>query len=103
VDRHEHIGEGHLSRSGFEPLVNDERFRDIPGILETPPLEDGSDSFESGLLTLRSYVHDGRDPPTMKTVALVADTFCITPYMARMAGDAPMMLPKEERFVSRMA
>ena len=35
VDRHEHIGKGEIGLAGFRHLMNDERFRDIPKILET--------------------------------------------------------------------
>lgn len=36
VDRHEHIGMGKLGKEAFALLFNDERFFDIPKILETP-------------------------------------------------------------------
>ena len=36
VDRHEHIGKGKIGINGFKLLFNDERFFDIPKILETP-------------------------------------------------------------------
>lgn len=36
VDRHENIGEGHIGMKGFEMLMRDERFDDLPMILETP-------------------------------------------------------------------
>lgn len=36
VDRHEHIGKGELGLETFRLLFNDERFFDIPKILETP-------------------------------------------------------------------
>jgi len=36
VDRHTHIGQGRIGKEPFGFLVKDERFRDIPGILETP-------------------------------------------------------------------
>lgn len=35
VDRHEHIGEGTLGLRPFRRLVNDPRFADIPGFVET--------------------------------------------------------------------
>ncbi len=35
VDRHEHIGKGRIGLTGFRLLMNDERFRDVPKILET--------------------------------------------------------------------
>ncbi len=36
VDRHEHIGKGELGLEPFRLLFNDERFYEIPKILETP-------------------------------------------------------------------
>jgi deoxyribonuclease-4 len=36
VDRHEHIGAGHLGLEPFRRLVNDIRFRGLPMLLETP-------------------------------------------------------------------
>ena len=36
VDRHTHIGEGYLGLAAFRNLVNDDRFTDLPMILETP-------------------------------------------------------------------
>lgn len=36
VDRHEDIGKGAIGLDGFEMLMNDSRFFDIPKILETP-------------------------------------------------------------------
>jgi deoxyribonuclease-4 len=36
VDRHAHIGEGTIGRAGFACLMQDQRFVEIPMILETP-------------------------------------------------------------------
>lgn len=36
VDRHEHIGKGHLGLEPFRRIVNDPRFQDLPMLLETP-------------------------------------------------------------------
>lgn len=36
VDRHEHIGDGHLGLEAFRRLVNDPRFAHLPMLLETP-------------------------------------------------------------------
>jgi deoxyribonuclease-4 len=41
VDRHAHIGQGHLGLEPFRLLVNDPRFRDHPMLLETPK-DDGT-------------------------------------------------------------
>ncbi|MHA2180857.1 MAG: deoxyribonuclease IV [Promethearchaeota archaeon] len=40
VDRHTHIGKGKIGKVPFGYFINDERFKDIPGILETPKGED---------------------------------------------------------------
>lgn len=57
VDRHEHIGEGHIGLDGFALLLNDERFRRIPKLLETPKrIEHESD--RRNLRTLRSLITD---------------------------------------------
>ncbi len=36
LDRHEHIGQGRLGLEPFRMLLNDERFRELPKVLETP-------------------------------------------------------------------
>lgn len=36
VDRHEHIGKGKVGRAGFRNIMNDARWRNLPGLLETP-------------------------------------------------------------------
>jgi deoxyribonuclease-4 len=36
VDRHEHIGKGTIGKAGFRLLMNDDRFKNTPKILETP-------------------------------------------------------------------
>jgi len=36
LDRHEHIGKGYLGLEPFHMLLNDERFRGLPMVLETP-------------------------------------------------------------------
>lgn len=40
VDRHEHIGKGHIGLDGFRLLLNDERLQHIPMTLETPKGKD---------------------------------------------------------------
>jgi len=39
VDRHEHIGKGEIGKEAFRFIVNDARFKDHPGCLETPKSE----------------------------------------------------------------
>ena len=56
VDRHAQIGEGFIGYDGFRYLVNDPRFKDTPGVLETPPLESGEDSYKQNLGRLREMI-----------------------------------------------
>lgn len=53
VDRHTHIGEGCIGLEGFRALVNDERFADLPMVLETPKGDDLADDIRN-LKTLRN-------------------------------------------------
>lgn len=39
-DRHEHLGEGEIGPSAFQRLVNDDRFRRIPLLIETPKADE---------------------------------------------------------------
>ncbi|HKW43619.1 MAG TPA: deoxyribonuclease IV [Thermoplasmata archaeon] len=61
-DRHEDIGKGKLGKPAFGFLVNDERFREIPGCLEFPGEYEG---YRQNLKTLRSLVK-GPSAPTSK-------------------------------------
>ncbi len=38
IDRHEHIGKGYIGTKGFENLIKDEYFGNLPFIIETPKL-----------------------------------------------------------------
>ena len=51
VDRHAHIGKGKIGKDAFSFLVNDEQFKDLPGILETP---EGDQMFKKNLDFLKS-------------------------------------------------
>ena len=55
VDRHAGIGQGKIGREAFRHVVNDERFRDLPGCLETPKSDDWHEDVEN-LAELRSLV-----------------------------------------------
>lgn len=50
IDRHEHIGQGKIGLKPFSFFVNDKKFVDHPGILETP---DGLKMFEINLNKLK--------------------------------------------------
>ena len=58
VDRHEQIGKGFLGLEFFRRLVNDPRFKDLPGCLETPSLPNGNDSFARNLRVLRKLIDE---------------------------------------------
>ncbi len=47
VDRHAGIGEGKIGRESFRPIVDDPRFDDLPGCLETPKSADLHEDVEN--------------------------------------------------------
>jgi len=51
VDRHEHIGEGTLGLEPFRRIVNDARFAETPGFVETEP------RWKENIEVLRGLVH----------------------------------------------
>ncbi|MFW9876403.1 MAG: deoxyribonuclease IV [Candidatus Thorarchaeota archaeon] len=53
VDRHAHISHGKIGKDSFGFFVNDERFKDMPGILETPKGKDMKEDIMN-LKTLKS-------------------------------------------------
>jgi deoxyribonuclease-4 len=55
VDRHEHIGKGHIGVEAFRFLVNDKRFWGLPMCLETPKGLDLAEDREN-LTLLRSLI-----------------------------------------------
>ncbi len=55
VDRHAGIGQGHLGVEAFRPLVNDPRFAETPGCLETPKSPDLHEDAEN-LAVLRALL-----------------------------------------------
>jgi deoxyribonuclease IV len=56
VDRHEHIGKGKIGLEAFRYIVNDARFKNCPGCLETFKSEDLHEDVEN-LATLRALVN----------------------------------------------
>ncbi len=50
VDRHTHIGQGKIGKEPFRFFINDERFKDMPGILETPK----SDNLKEDVMNLKT-------------------------------------------------
>jgi deoxyribonuclease-4 len=55
VDRHEHIGKGKIGLEAFRRIVNDARFANTPGCLETPKSDDLHEDIEN-LAALRSLI-----------------------------------------------
>jgi deoxyribonuclease-4 len=55
VDRHAGIGEGKIGKEAFRHIVNDARFKNHPGCLETPKTESLQEDVQN-LATLRSLV-----------------------------------------------
>lgn len=53
VDRHAHIGEGSIGVDGFARLVRDQRFLNLPMVLETPKGDDGEEMDRVNLALLR--------------------------------------------------
>jgi deoxyribonuclease IV len=72
VDRHEHIGKGTIGEGAFRMLMADERFVDVPKVIETPK---GGKDFEmdiENVALLRSFVPTGisstkEQKPTKRT------------------------------------
>ena len=57
VDRHDHIGQGHMGIEPFRHLLNDRRFRKVPMYLETPKGDnDGVEWDVTNLATLRALI-----------------------------------------------
>ena len=54
-DRHAHIGEGRLGETPFRKIIEDERFMEIPKILETPKDDDPVVADLRNLRLLRSF------------------------------------------------
>jgi deoxyribonuclease-4 len=55
VDRHEQIAEGQLGSQPFLRIMRDERFRQVPKVIETPKGDDPVQSDRKNLKRLRRY------------------------------------------------
>lgn len=56
VDRHTHIGQGKIGKKPFGFFLNDKRFNDYPGILETPKNSKDTTNDVKNLKILRSLI-----------------------------------------------
>ena len=70
VDRHAEIGDGYLGLLPFWRLVNDPRFANVPGVLETPSGPDKLPSFARNLERLRALIGAPRPPGPPRSQAL---------------------------------
>ena len=57
VDRHENIGDGYIGTKGFEVIMNEPAFQDIPFILEVPGL-DGKGPDKENIIRLKTIRGD---------------------------------------------
>jgi deoxyribonuclease IV len=56
VDRHDHIGKGHIGIEPFREILNTPAFSKLPKILETPKGDEGREDI-TNLKVLRSLIH----------------------------------------------
>ena len=63
LDRHENIGKGLIGLDGFRRFVNDPRWTDVPGYLETPLTEDDYEAYVADLNTLRGLLSGPTEAP----------------------------------------
>jgi deoxyribonuclease-4 len=72
VDRHAGIGQGKIGKEAFRHIVNDARFKNHPGCLETPKSKDLHEDVEN-LAILRSLLEEkARKRPVVKKAAAKA-------------------------------
>jgi len=65
VDRHEHIGKGELGIEAFRLIVNDRRFSDLPGLIETPK-DETLEKDRENLAVLKSLVKPAKIAKAVK-------------------------------------
>ncbi len=63
LDRHENIGKGMIGLDGFRHFVNDPRWTEVPGYLETPLTEDDYEAYVADLNTLRGLLSGPTEAP----------------------------------------
>ncbi len=60
TDRHAHIGEGSIGMAAFTQVMRDDRFEDVPKIIETPKKSNGLEMDAVNLTRLRECIEHGR-------------------------------------------
>ena len=71
VDRHAHIGQGHLGLEPFRRLVNDPRFHDHPMILETEKKSDDNEDMDASRGVMGTAVVFGMTIATFVGIFLI--------------------------------
>lgn len=56
-DRHEDIGEGTIGEEGFRCIMNDDRWSEVPKVLETPVEDDWKEDYSRNMETLLGYIN----------------------------------------------
>jgi deoxyribonuclease-4 len=56
IDRHMHIGHGVIGKESFKYIMRDQRFLDIPKVIETPKTQNGKEMDRVNIEVLRSFV-----------------------------------------------
>ncbi|MFI5414918.1 MAG: deoxyribonuclease IV [Candidatus Lutacidiplasmatales archaeon] len=73
LDRHENIGKGKLGLDGFRFLINDARWANTPGYLETPLSDDGYSAYVADLAALRGLLAPAGGPTGPSAAAASRD------------------------------
>ncbi|MBI4342245.1 MAG: deoxyribonuclease IV [Candidatus Omnitrophica bacterium] len=68
VDRHWHVGQGHIGLDAFKRLVNHPALKDVPCILETPKSAEADD--HRNLSTVRKLAHGAKSARRLNTVCV---------------------------------
>ncbi|HXQ93943.1 MAG TPA: deoxyribonuclease IV [Thermoplasmata archaeon] len=69
LDRHENIGKGQIGLEGFRSWLNDPKWSETPGYLETPLSDDDYAAYVTDLASLRSVLSSPNPPSTAEPPA----------------------------------
>ncbi len=90
LDRHENIGKGEIGLSGFHHFVNDRRWAEVPGFLETPLDDREYARYAEDLRALRAL--EGAPFPPVTTRPAVPSA--AAPSRPRRVAPAPRRAPR---------